>query len=288
MAETKSVFISYSSKDADIVREVVQELKDADIDYWKAPEMIPAGSNYAREIPKAIAECTAFVLIISDDSQNSIWVEKEVDCAINNRKTIVPIKISKGKLTDMFSFYLNNVQTIYYYDDKLIAMQQLLDRVQSLIQEPQYKSESSRNIRIENHGADKEIVEGHRKIRTMDSLLNPQPAECRYCGGELENISRGIYKCLKCGRENYDYFRTVRNYLEEKGPCTIMVIERATGIPRSSIEYFLREEMLEIPKGSSIQLVCSRCGASIRTGTLCDLCKRKGAFSSGFTFKRRL
>ena len=44
----ESVFISYSSKDSKIVEKIVAMLKEAGISYWKAPEMIPAGSNYAQ------------------------------------------------------------------------------------------------------------------------------------------------------------------------------------------------------------------------------------------------
>ena len=100
----ESVFISYSSKDSKIVEKIVAMLKEAGISYWKAPEMIPAGSNYAREIPRAIAQCQVFLLVISSYSQESIWVEKEIDCAINDRKTIVPLKLTEDDLRDMFRF----------------------------------------------------------------------------------------------------------------------------------------------------------------------------------------
>ena len=120
--EKKLVFISYSSKDADEVGEVINVLEKAGISYWKAPEMIPIGSNYAKEIPRVISECQVFLLIISEASQKSIWVEKEIDFAINNRKTIVPLNISKAPLSDVFKFYLNNVQSIFYYENEKKAL----------------------------------------------------------------------------------------------------------------------------------------------------------------------
>ena len=69
MGSEESVFISYSSKDSKIVEKIVAMLKEAGISYWKAPEMIPAGSNYAREIPRAIAQCQVFLLVISSYSR---------------------------------------------------------------------------------------------------------------------------------------------------------------------------------------------------------------------------
>ncbi len=112
MMDKDYVFISYSSTDSGYVQQLVDVLKECQIAYWKAPEMIPAGSNYAKEIPKAIRDCSVFLLVLSGTSQNSIWVEKEVDAAICNHKQIIPVKIDDTSLNDMFRFYLNNVQTV--------------------------------------------------------------------------------------------------------------------------------------------------------------------------------
>ena len=115
MAEIKSVFISYSSKNRELVHKIVRVLEHIGVSYWKAPDMIPVGSNYAREIPRAIRECDLFLLILSKESQESVWVEKEVDSAICYKKNIVPFKIDDTPMNDTFSFYLNNVQMIPYY-----------------------------------------------------------------------------------------------------------------------------------------------------------------------------
>ena len=58
------------------------------------------------------------------------------------------------------------------------------------------------------------------------------------------------------------------------GPTPAVIIEQDTGVPRKNIEYFLRQEYLEIPKHSPIRMACEKCGAPIRTGYLCDMCKR--------------
>lgn len=315
--ELKSVFISYSSKDTEIVNEVVNMLETSGISYWKAPEMIPAGSNYAKEIPRVICECNIFLLIISEDSQHSIWVEKEIDFAINNRKVIVPLKLTEGKLTDMFSFYLNNIQMVNYNGNLKKALKVLRTRIETLLSKESLKdntrnitygreiansnnrelddnNETTSNRNIENTGngenSDKDIEgpenrEEHpemektdrenirrSKIKAFD--YNPQPEFCRKCNGRLKEIAKGVYKCINCGMENYDYFQTVRNYLEKAGPCSIIMIEKATKVPRASIDYFIKQEMLEIPKNSDVRLRCKMCGAPIRSGYLCDVCKK--------------
>ena len=74
--------------------------------------------------------------MISSYSQESIWVEKEIDCAINDRKTIVPLKLTEDDLSDMFRFYLNNVQTISYAENPAEALRLTRERLNTLLSLP--------------------------------------------------------------------------------------------------------------------------------------------------------
>lgn len=268
-------------------------LEKMGITYWIAPDMIPAGSNYAREIPSAIQNCDIFLLVLSKASQQSIWVEKEIDSAIYYRKTIVPFQIDDSPMTDMFRFYLNNVQTIYCANRPKDAIEELKQRLRTLlkltaesIHNPGGKKdrgESSTSKEETTEGRDSENkdapTEQESEIaiarRKRESFLRSSgiPTACGYCGGDLEKISRGVYRCKKCGRENYDYFQTVRNFLRKYGAKPAIIIERETGVPRHVIEQFVSDEYLEIPKLEPMRLSCVKCGASIRTGTLCENCK---------------
>lgn len=292
-----TVFISYSSKDTQIIKKILQQLKEVGIDYWKAPEMIPAGSNYAREIPRAIERCKVFVLMISESSQDSIWVEKEIDCAINARKTIVPINLTGVPMSEMFRFYLNNVQTIMYSENEEEAMVQLIERLRGLVgnaskEKPEKTEKESHQPYSKSFSAafgKMELPQGRSaSSRNKDSLfstasernnvlsLNQVPVACQCCGGKLSQISRGTYQCVDCGQEDYDSYQKVRNYLNKEGPRSVTQIMRATGVPRVTIEYFFKDERLEIPEASSIRVACEKCGSPIRTGVLCDRCKGMG------------
>lgn len=114
MGGNQYVFISYSTKDDEYVNQIVETLKYNNINYWLASECIPIGSSYAREIPKAIAECAVFLLVVSKSSQESIWVEKELDTAVSGHKNVVPVFIDDSTLNSTYRFYLNNVQSIKY------------------------------------------------------------------------------------------------------------------------------------------------------------------------------
>lgn len=316
MAKKKSVFVSYSSEDCALVNTIVNMMKGEGLYYWKAPEMIPAGSSYAREIPRAIKECEVFLLILSRTSQKSIWVEKEIDSAISHRKTIIPFQIDDIPLNDTFRFYLNNVQMISYALDKEVALEELKRQLNQLVKgiesvpeevvteeavevpvSTQLKPVTS-SITVERATV-KEGTTSQTPKRSMarkaDSnalRMNRIPLECDYCGSKLlENVTMGTYRCHNCGQDSYDDFQTIRNYLNIVGTAPASVIERNTGVPKRIIEYFFRDEYLEIPKNSPVRVPCERCGAPIRTGTLCDACKsgvstnktksdRKGAWHS--------
>ena len=70
----------------------------------------PGRFSYAQEIPQAIRDSGAFVLILSEKAQESKWVPRELDQAINCGKVILPYMLEDCPLRNDFSFYLTNVQ----------------------------------------------------------------------------------------------------------------------------------------------------------------------------------
>ncbi len=107
------VFISYSTKNTEIADSVKSELLKNGISCWMAPFSIPYGSNYSTEIFDAVANCKVFVLILSEQAMDSVYVSKELDLAIANCKIVIPFQIDEGKLKKNFAFYLCNVQIIH-------------------------------------------------------------------------------------------------------------------------------------------------------------------------------
>lgn len=113
-------FISYSTKNqktADAMRDL---LKESGIKTWMAPGDIPAGSKYAKVINRAVKDCACFILVLSEDSQNSVWVAKEVERAVNYRKPIIPIQIEDVVLNDEFELYISTDQVVMIKEIKKI------------------------------------------------------------------------------------------------------------------------------------------------------------------------
>lgn len=124
-------FISYSTKNqsaADAMRNLFKKHK---IDTWMAPYDIPAGSEYAEVLYDALSECSCLVLMLTDVSQNSQWVRKEVNVAITNGKTIIPVKLEDVELNSMMKFYLNDQQIVpvHVIDDNSAEIRSVLKSV---------------------------------------------------------------------------------------------------------------------------------------------------------------
>ena len=130
----RQVFISYSSKDYSQALAVRNVLEQNGITCWMAPDSIPGGSNYTKEIPIAIKGCQAFVLMLSGNAQNSHWVLKELDSAVNAGKIILPFQLEDVPLSDEFNFLLTGAQRYAAYQRKSDAMMNLVQRIKAIIE----------------------------------------------------------------------------------------------------------------------------------------------------------
>ena len=140
--EEEMVFISYKSEEYEIAKSIRALLQEHSYPCWMAPESIPAGSNYMLEIPKAIRTCDLFVLIISEASQKSQWVQKEIDRAVKFNKYILPFHADDSELSDAIDFVVSNNQRIEAYQNFDGACKELLTAVRMLhpaVQAPKSK-----------------------------------------------------------------------------------------------------------------------------------------------------
>lgn len=61
------------------------------------------------------------MLVLSTASQELLWVPKEVDFALSNRKPIISVYIDKSDIADAFNFRLSNIQRIETFEKKLLT-----------------------------------------------------------------------------------------------------------------------------------------------------------------------
>jgi hypothetical protein len=88
-------FISYARADQETALRIARELRAAGIDLWIDQLDIPTGSRWDREIEKALKAWPNFVVLLSPAAVESDNVLDEVAYALDHKKTILPVIITK-------------------------------------------------------------------------------------------------------------------------------------------------------------------------------------------------
>lgn len=102
-----------------------------------------------------------------------------------------------------------------------------------------------------------------------------KPTYCAKCGAAYTYKSLGVYECPECGFIEKDEYAKVREYIEENGATSAVVLSNATGIPIGKINQLLREGRIEIPNESPVFIKCETCNTDIRFGRYCPACAAK-------------
>lgn len=110
--DEKYVFISYSSKDSTIVYKVKQILESSGIKCWMAPDSIQVGQDYTEVLVDAINNSSGIVFCVTQNSQTSKWVPKELDTAIKADKIIYPIHLDESLILSKINFRITDSQII--------------------------------------------------------------------------------------------------------------------------------------------------------------------------------
>src|SRR4051794_11764768 len=101
------VFISHSTNNRPVANAVCAALESIGIRCWIAPRDVMPGRSYSGEITRAIQQSRAFVLIFSEQSNNSEQVLREVQLAANSRLHIVQFRIDPVSPSDDLEYYLS-------------------------------------------------------------------------------------------------------------------------------------------------------------------------------------
>jgi len=87
------IFISYSRKDIDFARKLAGDLETAGYDVWWDITDLQGGDDWVRTIPNAIATSQYVIVVLTPNSIESEWVEKEYTQSLTLRKKIIPIML---------------------------------------------------------------------------------------------------------------------------------------------------------------------------------------------------
>ncbi|KFN43665.1 toll/interleukin-1 receptor domain-containing protein [Arenimonas oryziterrae] len=106
------IFVSYASADRDVAFRIVGFLEGQGISCWVAPRDVSPGVEYGQAIIDAIEQARALVLVLSDQSNDSQFVRKEVERAVSKTKPVLPVRIREVNPSGALEFYISSAQWV--------------------------------------------------------------------------------------------------------------------------------------------------------------------------------
>ncbi len=113
MQNEPRIFISHSSEDSPLAREIEADLRKAGVEVWVDDRSIRAGDNLPDEISKALSWCNTLLLVWSKTSAESFWVNLEWTNALTLQKRIIPLLLDETPLPPILShrIYVKSLNT---------------------------------------------------------------------------------------------------------------------------------------------------------------------------------
>ena len=168
----KDVFLSYKSEDYAETIWLKSVLEANGISCWMAPESIPGGSNYADSIDSAIIECSVLLVVISKKTQESIWIPKEIDLALNAKKVVLPYMTEDCELHKSLKFYLSGIHRYEAFNNKTDTVRKLVKEIRCVlgrpVQDEDIRTEPAAEIKEqpENNQETKKTVKNKTNTKT--------------------------------------------------------------------------------------------------------------------------
>jgi protein-histidine pros-kinase len=128
------VFISHSSKDRPIADAICNHLESAGIRCWIAPRDIAFGSDWTEGILRGIDSCRVFVLVFSENANDSEHVRREVAKAFSLGLAVIPFRTEPVSPNRSLGYFL---ETVHWLDAITPPLQNhfraLTDQVKQLL-----------------------------------------------------------------------------------------------------------------------------------------------------------
>jgi hypothetical protein len=129
------VFISHSSKDALIARQLAHRLSEAGLNVWIPEDKILPGDNWAKKVGQALEESDLMVVLVTPQAFESEWLKEEIQYALTAGRykgRLIPVFFGSESETSSDVPWilrkLNSVQLKEGHED----WQQVIDKVRTV------------------------------------------------------------------------------------------------------------------------------------------------------------
>jgi hypothetical protein len=109
MAEKPTVFISYPSSNLEFARQLRTALAAQGYGVWMDRYNLPGSTHWQKSVRDAIQSCDQMVVVMSDETVQSDWVQYEVTTASQLNKPIIPVLVTDQEPTSLLNFGAINV-----------------------------------------------------------------------------------------------------------------------------------------------------------------------------------
>lgn len=110
MSDIPCVFLSHSTHDKHIVRTIADALESYGLDVWLDEKRIRLGDSITDRIQSALVRCSYFLIVLSERSVDSPWVNDELRVAYQNRAKanckILPVLLDACPIPAFLQDYL--------------------------------------------------------------------------------------------------------------------------------------------------------------------------------------
>lgn len=142
----KDIFISFSSKNMDIARDMCNYLEENGYSCFIASRDIEPGREYASQLVERLEGAKVVVLLMSEEANQSPHVLREVEYAVSHKIPIVVYPLEEVTLSKSLEYFLMTHQWLGLDDDKdvklLKSLDDLLDNQRTQPVKPKEKSAS--------------------------------------------------------------------------------------------------------------------------------------------------
>lgn len=105
-ARKRDVFISHSSQDKLVADAICDSLEGQGLCCWIAARDIRPGEDWSDAIIDAITDCRIFMLILSGASNHSEQVKREIQNAVMENRSILPVRIEDVALSKHMRYFI--------------------------------------------------------------------------------------------------------------------------------------------------------------------------------------
>lgn len=108
------VFISYSRKDLDIVKQIYESLIKSGIRCWLDVEGMYSGVSFKKVIVDAIKHSKVLLFMSSENSNKSSNVVSEISLAMSHGKRIIPVRLDMTAYSESIEYDIINHDYVVY------------------------------------------------------------------------------------------------------------------------------------------------------------------------------